>query len=171
MTNMQERMRQLCYEVEWRISQYHIMQREVRAYEEACMKGTEYHVSAEYIQSNRKGDPTALGALHLLQPGELIREMRDWLWAIDKARDEMHHFAPDLEKILVAFLLPKKREKTGSIQIKSNKRYELMHELNIGQTTLYNRKNACIEWIKALALYKGLLDPQLGTALASNAQE
>lgn len=161
MTNMQARMRQLAFEVEWRIAQYYTMQNEVRAYEESCANGHNARIGAASVQTNRINDPTATGALRLLEPSAAICEMRDWLWVIDKARDEMHYFAPDLERILQVLLMPARNKHANGNRTPSNARYALMEELCIGQTTLYAKRNACIEWIKALALYKGLLDPQL----------
>lgn len=151
--------RRMHEEVERQLGLYRQHKQEIQAYRQSALNGTRA-AQGEYVRGSLPGDPTAIGALKLLEPDAPILQKAAWVEIIDKARYEMRHFAPELARILtVCYGLDKKR--AGGARMDPGTRYRLMEELSISQTTLYNRRIACVEWVKALALYRGLLCPEM----------
>ncbi|MDR1620284.1 MAG: hypothetical protein LBS18_06465 [Clostridiales bacterium] len=146
-------------EVEYRLSNYRLMKLEIAAYEDHGL----YHESmtqAARSKTSERRDDTAYVALRRAEPTRRVQEMRDWVAVIDTALTEMRFYAPALATILTAYYgIGKPDEKTllraGAV------RRRLMEQLCIGQTTLYRWKNDCVEWVKSLALYRGLVNPAL----------
>lgn len=98
-------------------------------------------------------DPTSMSAINMAEPPEQIQQYVEWVSVIKKAIDEMEYFAPEYCRLLKGYF---------GLGCNSRGRVFLMHELNISQTTLYAWKNICVDWVKALAIYRRLINPEIG---------
>lgn len=147
-------------EVEYRLFSYARMKREVREYRESCLEGSRAP-QGERVKQSLRGSSVERNALLLMEPGAQMKDKLRWVAVIETAWEEMRQCAPEYARVLEA-VYGLTRPETSKPQARSAyARYSLMEELHIGQTTLYNRKRACIEWVKALALYRGLLCPEM----------
>lgn len=150
----------LTQEVEYRLFSYARLKREVCEYRESCMEGSRAPLE-ERVQKSRRGSSTEHNALRLVEPSQQMKEKMRWVTVIERAWEEMRYFSPEHARVLEA-VYGLTRPPTSKPQARSAyARYALMEELHISQTTLYNRKNTCITWVKALALHRGLLCPDL----------
>ncbi len=151
--------RHLFSEVERRLFAYQQMRREIASYEKDRIYTPSLH-SGEQHRSSQMPDPTAHAGIALADPSPRIMLLQSWLGVIDKARGEMQRFAPELARILTVFYGLDRLHGRPSRE-SARVRIQLMMDLNISQTTLYNWRNTCVEWVKALAIHKGLLNPEL----------
>lgn len=139
-------------EVEKWLHRYNYMK---KAIENFNNKNTDI-VSPGLGESGRKKgevpDPTSAAAINMAEPPEQIAYYAKWVSVIEKAMNEMEYFTPEYCRLLKGYF---------GLGCNSRGRVFLMHELNISQTTLYAWKNICVDWVKALAVYRRLINPEL----------
>lgn len=156
-------------EVEYRLFSYAHLKKEVREYRNACLEGSRAP-QEERVKAAPRGSCTEQNALRMMEPGGKMKEKMRWVAVIERAWEEMRYFSPGHARVLEAVYgltrPPNSRPQARSAYA----RYALMEELHISQTTLYNWKNTCIAWVKALALHRGLLCPDMELPIAGSGE-
>lgn len=157
-SSYQEAARHMFLEVEKHLYAYRQMKQELEAFElRQVQPGRPEPIVS---RCTTPADPTGNHAVSLAQPPAYMEAYRKWISVIEQAYEEMLYFSPELARVMHAFYGMDKRNGRKK-QDAAHIRISLMHELNISQTTLYNWRNTCVEWVKALAIYAQLLTPTL----------
>lgn len=132
-----------------RLYNYHKMIAEVEQFEDDCLDRRRPGEN-DYIKGTYVADPTVKAAVELVDPPAHIKETKSWIETIKTAWQEMELYSPELARVL---------ECCFGLEGKARRYYDLTEELNVSLETLYRRRREAVEWVKDIALYKGLLDP------------
>lgn len=158
LTCYKEATRHLFETTEYHLYRYQRHKREVEEYEAGCF---DHSKEDNEIRGSEISDPTARGAINLANPPQRIETAKGWIRVIETAWQEMTMIDKESATLLEMFYglnLPNGRKRKDSIRMV----VKLMDELHISDRTFYYKRQECVEWVKALAIRDGLLDPNIG---------
>ena len=93
------------------------------------------------------GDPTAADALRVLEPGDDIRRLQGWVWAIEQTWDMLKNDAPQKARLMEMLFGLK-----GEAGENGGRREDFMEELHISEPTLYRWREDILHAVMAGAI-------------------
>ena len=144
------RMREMIF---LQLQQYNTTKRMLEEYEAVSLRA---RPSEALSGKGGHGDPTAADAIRLLEPGDDIRRMQGWVWAIEQAWDMLKRDAPLKARLMeMLFSLGEEEAATGG----GSRREEFMDALHISEPTLYRWREDIVHAVMAGAIEVGVLSP------------
>ena len=158
LTCYKEATRHLFETTEYHLYRYQRHKREIEEHEASCFGHSQE--DNEGIRGSEISDPTARGAISLVNPPLKIEAAQAWVKVIEIAWQEMTMIDKDSAEVLEMFYglnLPNGRKRRDAVRTV----VKLMDKLGVCDRTVYRKREQCVEWVKALALREGLLDPNI----------
>ncbi len=144
------RMREMIF---LQLQQYNTTKRMLEEYETVTLRA---RPTEAFSGKGGHGDPTAADAIRLLEPGDDIRRMQGWVWAIEQAWDMLKRDAPLKARLMEMLFSLGEEEAVGAA---GSRREEFMDALHISEPTLYRWREDIVHAVMAGAIEAGVLSP------------
>ncbi len=133
----------------------HLINREkLREFE---MRGLRARVQPLAWRKGAHADPTAQEAVLHLEPPPAVREMRDWVWAVESAYGMLEKSEPEKARLMERYF----GLKEPVLYRSAPRRRALLiaAELGISEPTFYKWREDCVLAVVSAAIQAGLLIP------------
>lgn len=142
---------------EYALYRYQQFKEQLEAYIDQSMRCT-YRQKDEGSSSGFISDPTALGAMRLVDVPPEIETAEKWVWSIENAWGELEAYDPPKARLLEVYYGLNSRDGRSRGQATSA-REAVQREFGIGKTTFYQWKDEAVRSVIYAGIQSGVLQP------------